>query len=126
MASEDAHYEADPTRERANAVLTGTQSVERSRTARHAESHWTTAVAPQRNAAAHSAGHLAASAVGSAADSDNDAGLVGGVCALAQVEHDKCVPERVQDDVKAANGDVERPSNDVTAVGAEHLDCVVD
>jgi hypothetical protein len=78
------------------------------------------------DAAAHSAGHLAASAVGSAADSDDDAGLVGGVCALAQVEHDKCVPERVQDDAKAANGDVERPSNDVTAVGAEHLDCVVD
>ena len=36
MASEDAHYERDPTRERADVVIDGTQPVERSRTDRHA------------------------------------------------------------------------------------------
>ena len=36
QASEDAHYERDPTRERADVVIDGTQPVERSRTDRHA------------------------------------------------------------------------------------------
>ena len=36
MASEDAHYERDPTRERADVVVDGTRPVDRSRTDRHA------------------------------------------------------------------------------------------
>ena len=36
MAGEDAHYERDPTRDRADVVIDGTQPVERSRTDRHA------------------------------------------------------------------------------------------
>jgi hypothetical protein len=36
MAGEDAHYERDPTRERSDVVIDGTQPVERSRTDRHA------------------------------------------------------------------------------------------
>jgi uridine kinase len=36
MAGEDAHYERDPTRERADVLLDGTHPVERSRTDRHA------------------------------------------------------------------------------------------
>ena len=35
MASEDAHYERDPTRERADVVIDGTHPVERPRTDRH-------------------------------------------------------------------------------------------
>ncbi len=36
MAGEDAHYERDPTHERADVVIDGTQPVERSHTDRHA------------------------------------------------------------------------------------------
>lgn len=36
MAGEEVHYERDPTRERADVVIDGTQPVERSRTDRHA------------------------------------------------------------------------------------------
>ena len=36
MASEDARYERDPTRERADIVLDGTHPIEQSRTDRHA------------------------------------------------------------------------------------------
>jgi uridine kinase len=36
MASEDAHYERDPTRERADVVIDGTHPLERSRPDRHA------------------------------------------------------------------------------------------
>ena len=36
MASEDTHYERDPTRERADVIVDGTRPVERSRTDRHA------------------------------------------------------------------------------------------
>ena len=38
MAGEDAHYERDPTRERADVVIDGTHPVGRPRTDRHAQS----------------------------------------------------------------------------------------